>query len=398
MQVSLGVWAATALRVRGRYYASTFRREGPYPYVVNRSLRPRATPFRGLRGARVCATLLFAAARLPAQSPRPAMPDSVRGYIRDAMAAFRAHSVHRTEVEWRALEDSVVAQSVGAQTPLDTWRAFTWALRSVDRHSFLLPPPDKMAAFLGSMRSPTAGPLRPMRRPAIPPPAGASGEGLLDGRIGVAVPAHDGPNRPGYVDSLQARIRALDSAGACGWIVDLREDTGGNMWPMLAGVGPLLGAEVVGSFTNSPPGVGWHYRDGRSWLGDRTQPGEVLGWGSTTPRRVRNPAAQVAAHRTQDGEFGRDHHARLPRAAGRAQLWRLDRGLHLAEHERPPARRRHVARHVGVPAPPARPPVPALALSMAGLPVCFCGSDRVQYLWGGTCHHVTVEIQPLHSN
>jgi peptidase S41-like protein len=94
--------------------------------------------------------------------------------------------------------------------------------------------------------------------------------------------------------SPQLQIGALDSAGACGWVVDLRQNTGGNMWPMLAGVGPLLGAEVVGSFTNSPPGEGWHYRDGRSWSGNSTQPPETLGWGSVPPRRIRNPAAPVA--------------------------------------------------------------------------------------------------------
>lgn len=246
----------------------------------------RAASWRGTCGAGVGA-LLLAAVRLPAQPTSAAMPDSVRQYVRDAMAAFRAHSVHRAEVDWPALEDSVVAQSAGAQTPSGTWRALTWALRRVDPHSFLMPPPDKMAVLTGGMVPPPA---------RVPPlAAGLAGGGLLDGRIGVvAVPSHEGRNRPAYVDSLQARIGALDSAGACGWVVDLREDTGGNIWPMLAGVGPLLGAEVVGSFTNSPPGVGWHYRDGRSWSGDSTPPAQVPGWGSTAPRRVQNSAAPVA--------------------------------------------------------------------------------------------------------
>jgi hypothetical protein len=219
------------------------------------------------------------------------MPDSVRGYIREAMAGFRAHSVHRAAVDWPALEDSVVARSAGAQTPFDTWRALTWALRSVDRHSFLLPPPDKMAALTRGMV-----PSAPQGRPPLAAlDHGGALDGFVDGQIGVVVvPPHSGRNRPAYVDSIQARIGALDSAGACGWVVDLRENTGGNMWPMLAGVGPLLGAEVAGSFTNNPPGVGWHYRDGRSWEGDSTLPAEVLGWGNAPPRRISNPAAPVA--------------------------------------------------------------------------------------------------------
>jgi hypothetical protein len=212
------------------------------------------------------------------------MPDSVRQYVRTAMMAFRAHSVHKTEVDWRSLEDSVVARAGNAQTPSGTWAALTWALRSVDAHSFLMPSEQMMKSVTGRM---TPQP----ERPAANRPLGK----LLDGGIGlVVVPPHAGLNRPGYVDSLQSQIGALDSAGACAWVVDLRENTGGNMWPMLAGVGPLLGAEVVGSMSNSPTGVGWHYRDGRSWTGGNTPPGEPLGWGSAAPHRVANANAPVA--------------------------------------------------------------------------------------------------------
>ena len=230
--------------------------------------------------------LCLAAARLSAQSTSSAMPDSVRGYVRDAMSAFEAHSVHRAQVDWPALEDSVIARSAGAQTPSETWLALIWALRRVDPHSFLMPSPEKLMARSGGMTAPAPK----IARAAT---AVATG-GLLDGEIGVVtVATHSGTNRAAYVDSLQARIGALDSAGACGWVVDLRGNTGGNMWPMLAGVGPLLGAEVVGSFTNSAPGEGWHYRDGRSWDGGSIAV-NVSGWGSATPRRVRDPIAPVA--------------------------------------------------------------------------------------------------------
>jgi C-terminal processing protease CtpA/Prc len=146
-------------------------------------------------------------------------------------------------------------------------------------------PPERMMKTLTGGMAPAAG------RPAASRPLGK----LLDGGIGfVVVPPHEGRNRPAYVDSLQTQIGALDSAGACGWVVDLRENTGGNIWPMLAGVGPLLDAEVVGSTTENPPGVGWHYRDGRSWSGGYTPPAEPLGWSSAAPRRVANANAPVA--------------------------------------------------------------------------------------------------------
>lgn len=231
----------------------------------------------------VAAVLLLVAARLPAQTPRPAMPDSVRDYVSVAMAVFRENSVHRSEVDWTSLEDSVFARAAGAQTPTDTWLALTWALRRVDPHSFLRPSEKMMAAITGGTvsQAPQPGASRPLGQ-------------LLDGIGLVTVPPHSGRNRPAYVDSLRTQLVTLDSTGVCGWIVDLRENTGGNMWPMLAGVGPLLGAEMVGSFTDGPPGAGWRYRDGRSWLGDSTPPAEPLGWGSTPPRQLEHAEAPVA--------------------------------------------------------------------------------------------------------
>lgn len=237
------------------------------------------------RACGVGASALFLlSARLPAQPPpRSTMPDTVRQYVSAAMTAFRTHSVHRTEVDWLSLEDSVVGRAANAQAPAGTWAALTWALRRVDPHSFLMPP-EQMMTSAGVMVPPAAQPMT--RRPV--------GQ-LLPGDIALlTVPPHSGRNRPAYVDSLQSQIGALDSAGACGWVLDLRENTGGNMWPMLAGVGPLLGAEVVGSMTNSPPDVGWHYRDGRSWSGGSTPPADPGGWGSAAPRRLSNANAPVA--------------------------------------------------------------------------------------------------------
>lgn len=64
----------------------------------------------------------------------------------------------------------------------------------------------------------------------------------MDGQVAIAtVPAisrhHDGQR---YADTLGAGLGAARDSGACGAIVDLRGNTGGNMYPMLAGVSPLL--------------------------------------------------------------------------------------------------------------------------------------------------------------
>jgi carboxyl-terminal processing protease len=56
-----------------------------------------------------------------------------------------------------------------------------------------------------------------------------------------------------------------------GWIVDLRSSRGGNMWPALAGVGPLLGDGTAGYFIDAADkATAWGYTNGKAWLGDET--------------------------------------------------------------------------------------------------------------------------------
>ena len=73
-------------------------------------------------------------------------------------------------------------------------------------------------------------------------------------------------------------------------MIALTENWGGNMWPMLAGLGPLLGEGPLGSFVfpQLPPAV-WSYRAGKAWLGDGAQAQASHGG-----YRLRTPAQPVA--------------------------------------------------------------------------------------------------------
>jgi C-terminal processing protease CtpA/Prc len=67
----------------------------------------------------------------------------------------------------------------------------------------------------------------------------------------------------GYESRLQHIVETLDQAHPNGWIVDLRGNVGGNMWPMLTGIGPLLGeSDDLGEFFTTSGHSVWRYRDG----------------------------------------------------------------------------------------------------------------------------------------
>ena len=66
-----------------------------------------------------------------------------------------------------------------------------------------------------------------------------------------------------YANNLQKLIKSIDNRNIKGWILDLRQNTGGNCWPMLAGIGPFLGNGICGYFIgNDHNKSSWYYRDG----------------------------------------------------------------------------------------------------------------------------------------
>ncbi|WP_293786449.1 S41 family peptidase [uncultured Pedobacter sp.] len=55
-----------------------------------------------------------------------------------------------------------------------------------------------------------------------------------------------------FADTIRRIIQKLDTENAVeGWIVDLRHNTGGNMWPMLAGLNALVADGTAGYFVSS---------------------------------------------------------------------------------------------------------------------------------------------------
>jgi hypothetical protein len=67
-----------------------------------------------------------------------------------------------------------------------------------------------------------------------------------------------------YAADVRRILTDLAAQSPKGWVVDLRGNTGGNMWPMLAGIGPILGDGSVGSFVANDGNVSWFYQDGKT--------------------------------------------------------------------------------------------------------------------------------------
>jgi carboxyl-terminal processing protease len=88
----------------------------------------------------------------------------------------------------------------------------------------------------------------------------------LIGQYGyLSIPKFDGGNKKlikAFADTIQEAIKKLDARGVKGWIIDLRDDMGGNMAPMIAGLGPLFSADTLGYLVDAyGKKDSWAYKD-----------------------------------------------------------------------------------------------------------------------------------------
>lgn len=196
----------------------------------------------------------------------PPATAGARRYLDDALDTLEQHSIRRAAVDWDALRAATLRHARGAKDPAGTHLALRYAIYELgDRHSYLQAP--RAAAMLA--RAPVSN-ARTGR--AVVPPTARS----IDGRFGyLAVPGFAGGTQEAqmaFAAELQNHIKELDATSTCGWILDLRLNSGGNLWPMLAGVGPLLGDGEVGASVY-PDGsrVALWYRNGQAGFGDYVQ-------------------------------------------------------------------------------------------------------------------------------
>ena len=198
---------------------------------------------RGLRGAMtVRVRVLFIVLALAmAGCVQKSLPAGAR--FADRVLAAMDSGLYATGEAWRIARAQAVASTRDSQTPEDALAPLRSALATAGRgHSSL---------YKNLEGSPSQAPSQ-----AAMPIVKAS-----SARIGVVqIPelyGADAKVAQEYARSLSSGIKDAAPASSCGWIIDLRGNTGGDMRPMLAGLTPLLPNGVVAS-SESRDGVRTH--------------------------------------------------------------------------------------------------------------------------------------------
>lgn len=151
----------------------------------------------------------------------------------EAMDIIAAHALRADQLpddfrtRWRPPADATAGEARAAIK--DVLKALG------DRHSFMMDPAQKAD-------------LPRVARATFTPPRWE----LLEDGIGyIEAPRFTGGNATLYAQYVDALVEALDAGiarGVRGWVVDLRQNSGGTMWPMLSGLEPLLRGQSLGFF------------------------------------------------------------------------------------------------------------------------------------------------------
>ncbi len=258
--------------------------------------RRRAVRWLPVLLALTCSTAVVAGTAATAEDVRW----QVFGLLRD-------NALYRDRVDWPEAQQALRARLAEEDAQADA------LLRDLVRRStgghgrWIGPEPDHSGASRAdgqAAREGNAAASNP-QGPDNPEVAPVQDLSQLDARIGwIEVPAFiERPTtdrqqqfqaRIAFAAGLQDAVRHKDSAGRCGWVVDLRRNSGGNMWPMLLGLAPLLedaqaDASHLGAFDHADGRQPWAYRDGGVTMAGNP----VLGFGQPG-YRLRHPGAPVA--------------------------------------------------------------------------------------------------------
>jgi len=189
--------------------------------------------------------------------------DKASGVLDEAIGFMKKNYYRRSDISWEDVTNDARARLKASGRCDDVYDIISSCFKQLnEQHSFIMPP--KKAAQYNY--DPNLAPLPPLSELV----GEIRGEWLHDSIAYLTVPwvsTTDSFICMRIADSLQELIAKLDRKGVSKWIIDLRKNAGGNCWPMLAGIGPLLGDGIYGYFVNGSERIPISYRDGAACQG-----------------------------------------------------------------------------------------------------------------------------------
>jgi len=79
-----------------------------------------------------------------------------------------------------------------------------------------------------------------------------------------------------YINEIIDSIKSFDQNKLNGWVIDLRKNTGGSMWPMLIALTPFYPNGTIGYFIGDQKDISWSNSNGQIWNNQTSQTNKYL--------------------------------------------------------------------------------------------------------------------------
>lgn len=172
------------------------------------------------------------------RSPTAATTFDATAALDEILGILQVQSAYKNKVDWPSVRSSVHALGDGAHSESLLDPAIREAFRLLgDNHSQYYHPNNGQVVLSPLAQGCISADVGPLSVPA---------------NVGyVSVPSTAQVSGIAYALALQSAIKSSDRPDLVGWIVDVRGNTGGSFYEMLAGVGPVLGDGAAGQFISA---------------------------------------------------------------------------------------------------------------------------------------------------
>ena len=199
-----------------------------------------------------------------------------QSYLNDAVDVMMKNSINKNSIDWVKFKSDVLKRGKDAKNIRETYPAIRFALKQLGGHHSRFWEPGELG----------------MRLSADQPVPEIKSE-LINGNIGyIQIPGFMGIDSRAqkFAQQIQDKIKDLDKNNIQFWIVDLADNNGGTVLPMLLGIGPILGDGVAGFLVNTENIYSkWAYSDGTAVYDDSTYQMKLA-----NPYRLRNEIKKLA--------------------------------------------------------------------------------------------------------
>jgi len=198
-----------------------------------------------------------------AQTKSSTMADSVKSYLDKSLSIIEQNALNNKDIDWNKLRNDVYDKASDAQQYEDILNIYPFIFERINDHHGSL----KFRSRTYSWNKPLQNESSMAIKLATKNYTTIRSERICKDIGYILVPGNSdfrGQHMDSITKSIKKAIAMVSDKNIKGWIIDLRVNTGGNMYPMIAGLSDFIGEGKVGGFltpTYQPDG-NWIIKNG----------------------------------------------------------------------------------------------------------------------------------------